>query len=583
MSKPVDLKFIPFSQLHISKLNMRHSETAPEIDDILPSVKTRGIRQPLIVRREGGTAKKPKYGIVAGRRRYFCLAMLAEDGVEITDVPCCVMDAKDDALAIETSIIENVARLAPTEMEQYEAFKSLADKGQGVDDIAAVFGITSNSVKRRLALGALITDVREAYTNQQIDAASIRVLTMATEAQQAEWIALFKSDDYCPTGQQLKAWLTGGGVITTDKALFDVAEYSGTILTDLFGEHGQFADVEHFWEAQNAAIAKAVEAYKADGWKEVILGERGHYFPKYGHVQHPKEQGGRVYAEIRDSGEVSFYEGYITDGEAQKIRNALKNGTAQTGEAPKTNRPEMSGPMADYMNLHRHSIARAELIKRPDLAFRLAVAHMICGARNWRIDGSGSRSRKEETRASIEASKAEGLLADERRAVFALLGLAGDHPQIYHRYASPYDVCEIFARLLGLSDTEVFRIQAFCLAETLAVDSSEVEAIGLLTAPDFGAYWTPDEAFFSLLRDKPTIHAMVKEIAGKAVADGAVSDTAKVQKQIIKNRMAGHGVKEAKPDWRPKWAEFPAKPYKSVDGCAPALASRRIEKLFKPA
>jgi len=56
-------------------------------------------------------------------------------------------------------------------MEQYEAFKTLAEKGQSVDDIAAVFGITTNSVKRRLALGALIPDVREAYTNQQIDAA----------------------------------------------------------------------------------------------------------------------------------------------------------------------------------------------------------------------------------------------------------------------------------------------------------------------------------------------------------------------------------------------------------------------------
>ena len=188
MSKPFDLKFIPFSQLHISKLNMRHSETAPDIDDILPSVKERGIRQPLIVRREGGTAKKPTYGIVAGRRRYFCLATLSESGVEIPDVPCCVMDAKDDALAIETSIIENVARLAPTEMEQYEAFKVLADKGQSIDNIAAVFGITPHSVKRRLALGALIPDLREAYTNQQIDAASIRAsvsythLTLPTKA-----------------------------------------------------------------------------------------------------------------------------------------------------------------------------------------------------------------------------------------------------------------------------------------------------------------------------------------------------------------------------------------------------------------
>jgi len=46
MSKPFDLKFIPFSQLHISKLNMRHSETAPEIDDILHSAKCERARHP---------------------------------------------------------------------------------------------------------------------------------------------------------------------------------------------------------------------------------------------------------------------------------------------------------------------------------------------------------------------------------------------------------------------------------------------------------------------------------------------------------------------------------------------------------
>jgi len=76
---------------------------------------------------------------------------------------------------------------------------------------------------------------------------------------------------------------------------------------------------------------------------------------------------------------------------------------------------------------------------------------------------------------------------------------------------------------------------------------------------------------------------MVKDIAGKSCADGAVTDTAKQQKQIIKNRMAGHGVDEANPDWLPRWAAFPAKPYKSVKGCAPAEASRGLEKLFSPA
>jgi len=108
-----------------------------------------------------------------------------------------------------------------------------------------------------------------------------------------------------------------------------------------------------------------------------------------------------------------------------------------------------------------------------------------------------------------------------------------------------------------LEDSNILRIQAFCLSETLAVDSSEVEAIGLLTQPSFGDYWSLDEAFFILLRDKPTINAMVKNIAGKSCADGAVTDTAKQQKQIIKNRLAGHGVAEASPDRLPKWAAFP--------------------------
>jgi len=148
------------------------------------------------------------------------------------------------------------------------------------------------------------------------------------------------------------------------------------------------------------------------------------------------------------------------------------------------------------MNLHRHSIARAELIKRPDLALRLSVAHMICGARNWKIDGVGPRSRKEETRASIEGSKAEAILANERKAVFDLL----------------------------VEDADVLRVQAFCLCETLAVDSPEVEAMGLLTKPDFGDYWSPDDAFFDILRDKPTINAMVKDIAGKSCADAAKAD-----------------------------------------------------------
>lgn len=66
MSQP-DLIHIALSQLGISKLNMRHGRNAPDVSDILPSIREKGIRQTLLVRREAGG-----FGIVAGRRAVLC-------------------------------------------------------------------------------------------------------------------------------------------------------------------------------------------------------------------------------------------------------------------------------------------------------------------------------------------------------------------------------------------------------------------------------------------------------------------------------------------------------------------------------
>jgi len=68
-----------------------------------------------------------------------------------------------------------------------------------------------------------------------------------------------------------------------------------------------------------------------------------------------------------------------------------------------------------------------------------------------------------------------------------------------------------------MDDADVLRVQAFCLSEILAVDSPEVEAIGLLTKPDFGDYWSPDDAFFDILRDNAGQDTA--NIAGQRIID----------------------------------------------------------------
>jgi ParB family chromosome partitioning protein len=112
--------------------------------------------------------------------------------------------------------------------------------------------------------------IRTLYRKELIDAGTVRQLTLASKAQQKEWLALYDSPDaYAPTGRALKDWLFGGQAIPTTAALFDLSAYSAAIVTDLFGEESYFADLEMFWSLQRQAIeAKRAELLEA-GWSGV--------------------------------------------------------------------------------------------------------------------------------------------------------------------------------------------------------------------------------------------------------------------------------------------------------------------------
>src|SRR3546814_14125820 len=96
--------------------------------------------------------------------------------------------------------------------------------------------------------------IRILYRDGEIDATTVRHLTMASKSQQRAWLALHDDPDaYVPTGHQLKAWLFGGQSIPVKHALFDTEGAPG-IVADLFGEDRYFSDADAFWTAQNAAI-----------------------------------------------------------------------------------------------------------------------------------------------------------------------------------------------------------------------------------------------------------------------------------------------------------------------------------------
>jgi ParB family chromosome partitioning protein len=136
---------------------MRSGRKPPDIANILPSVRERGILQTLLVRPNG---TPDHFEIVAGRRRYHAALAIANEGGTVEPLPCAILDEGDDAAAIEASLIENVARLDPDEMTQWETFTRLVREGRAVADIAATFGLAERTVKRILALGNLLPRIR---------------------------------------------------------------------------------------------------------------------------------------------------------------------------------------------------------------------------------------------------------------------------------------------------------------------------------------------------------------------------------------------------------------------------------------
>ena len=572
----MELQHINLDKLYVSKLNMRCAEPEPDVSDILPNILKRGVRHPLIIRdeRQDGT-----YGIIAGRRRFCALKTVREKDAERTTAPCVFIAPGDDAEALEASLIENIGRADPDPMNQYETFCRLIKQGQSVGEIAETFGFEEAEVRKALALGDLAPEIRQAYKKGGINAGTLKLLTLATKRAQRDWYKLFKDPKQnAPLGANLKQWLFGGREISESAALFSLDQYKGKFATDLFDEDKYFLDTEQFWRLQDEAIAAACEEYHKKGWPEVVVLDRGAQYLSWQYIKTPKSKGGRVYAVVSHSGEVEFHEGYLPEQEVKRRAraNALKEGK---DDAKATN-PEISSPMQDYIELHRHAAVRVALLNHSGVALRLIAAHLISSSHLWDVTAEPQRSRKAEVVESIRGCKAEKAFEAARAEIRALLGFPKSAPIVEVRSAA--ETSRLLATLVTLSDEEILKILTFLMSETLQAGGWFVEFLGAYLKVDMMETWQPEDLFFNLLRDKGAVNAIVKEVAGKRVADGNVSAPAKTQKKIIRDCLTGEGRKKVE-GWTPRYMRFPFAKYTKRQGIRPEMETRFARAALKAA
>lgn len=552
-------------QMTISPLNMNHGRPPPDVSDILPSVRQRGVLLAMLVleKIEGGAVVPDHYEIVAGARRWSAAMAALAEGIDLAPVPVAILEAGDDASAIEASLIENLGRLPPDEVTCWETFTRLIKSGRTTEQVAATFGMSDAVVRRTLALGNLSPRIRNLYRRDEIDVATVRHLTLASRAQQKAWLAMLDDPEArAPMGAQLKAWLFGGASIAVRHALFPLDTYPGQVVTDLFGEDSYFADPDLFWTHQNQAIAARRDMLLADGWAGVEVLEAGEPFYSWKHTRVSKIDGGKVFISVSAAGDVELHEGWLTDKEARQAQAAAAR--AARGEAPdasaKSDRPEVTQAQQAYIDLHRHAAVRVAVAEAPCVALRLLVAHAVAGSALWQVKADPRSPHDPAVAASLAASPAESAFAAQRAVAAEILGLGKDDADLAGRRGTG-GAAVLFARLLGRSDAEVLTVAAVVMAESLMAGGEAVEAAGAWLKVDMARFWAPDAAFFDLIRDREAVNAMLREVGGKKVADGNLTERVKTQKAILRDYLEGTNDRPKIEGWTPRWMGFPASAY----------------------
>lgn len=140
-------------------------ESAP-LDDLVASIKEKGVLQPLIVRPSGDG-----YEIVAGERRW-----RAAQQAQLHTLPVVVREFSDIEV-LEVAIIENIQRADLNPVEEAAGYRQLMDKfGHTQEKLAEALGKSRSHIANLLRLLALPDSVQKFVTEGTLSAGHARAL-----------------------------------------------------------------------------------------------------------------------------------------------------------------------------------------------------------------------------------------------------------------------------------------------------------------------------------------------------------------------------------------------------------------------
>lgn len=168
------LSTIPLNKLRLSDRNVRKTNRDEDIASLAEDIASRGLKQNLVVT---PSAEKPGlYEVDAGGRRFLALQRLSSEKRIPKNYPVAVL-IEEPEQALETSLAENLHRVAMNPADEFEAFATIiagyADAGitsreEQIANCARRFGVPVRHVEQRLRLADLHPEILAALRENRI-------------------------------------------------------------------------------------------------------------------------------------------------------------------------------------------------------------------------------------------------------------------------------------------------------------------------------------------------------------------------------------------------------------------------------
>ncbi|APX13121.1 ParB/RepB/Spo0J family partition protein [Tateyamaria omphalii] len=164
-------KRVPIERIKPNPNQPRRQFDAAPLEDLIASIKEKGVLQPLIVRPSGDG-----FEIVAGERRW-----RAAQQAQLHELPVLVRDFTDTEV-LEVAIIENIQRADLNPIEEAAGYKQLMDRfGHTQEKMAEALGKSRSHIANLLRLLHLPEAIQTFVTDGSLSAGHARALITADD------------------------------------------------------------------------------------------------------------------------------------------------------------------------------------------------------------------------------------------------------------------------------------------------------------------------------------------------------------------------------------------------------------------